>query len=254
MVSVFVGILAYATTACAFAADNTSQVAPALLRIDRYDPPPSRERGVETLLELLHQRTSIDTPPQVPVTSLSAKNLFFHPFLILLYDRELPLLSQADASRLRSFLLGGGFLLVDVADAPPNGPFAPSMVSLLKRLFPTKPLVEVPTDHVIYSSFYLLDLPYGRLAPIRPDLGLFHEGRLMVMLHPSDLFGALSRTKNNTWSLPQRDPAPRSRELAQRFAVNIALYVLTLEYKSDQAHLPFVMARRKWQTSAQPSK
>jgi hypothetical protein len=37
--------------------------------------------------------------------------------------------------------------------------------------------------------------------------------------------------------------APRERELAIRFGVNLAMYALTGNYKADQVHVPAILER-----------
>ena len=38
----------------------------------------------------------------------------------------------------------------------------------------------------------------------------------------------------------------RQRELAFRMGVNLVMYSLCLDYKTDQVHVPFIMRRRRW--------
>ena len=38
----------------------------------------------------------------------------------------------------------------------------------------------------------------------------------------------------------------RQRTLAYRFGVNLVMYALCLDYKTDQVHVPFIMKRRRW--------
>ena len=38
------------------------------------------------------------------------------------------------------------------------------------------------------------------------------------------------------------------RELAFRLGINLAMYALCLDYKTDQVHVPFILRRRQWQS------
>ena len=40
----------------------------------------------------------------------------------------------------------------------------------------------------------------------------------------------------------------RQRELAFRLGINLAMYALCLDYKTDQVHVPFILRRRQWQS------
>lgn len=89
--------------------------------------------------------------------------------------------SERDAENLRNYLLSGGFLHID-----DNYGMAPYVTKELKKVFPDKELLELPKEHPIFSIVY--KFPEG-LPKIhehdgkRPQaLGLFHEGRLLVLL------------------------------------------------------------------------
>ena len=38
------------------------------------------------------------------------------------------------------------------------------------------------------------------------------------------------------------------REMAFRLGINLAMYALCLDYKTDQVHVPFILRRRQWQS------
>ncbi len=63
----------------------------------------------------------------------------------------------------------------------------------------------------------------------------------------NDLGGAWAATITATGKevLPGGD---EQREMAIRWGVNLVMYALCLDYKSDQVHVPFIMRRRTWQT------
>ena len=59
-----------------------------------------------------------------------------------------------------------------------------------------------------------------------------------------DLAGALSRDNLGSYSFPVTPGGDAQREQAFRFAVNLVMYALCLDYKDDQVHAPFIMRRR----------
>jgi hypothetical protein len=65
-----------------------------------------------------------------------------------------------------------------------------------------------------------------------------------VILLQHDLMGALARGTDGGWALEVGGARAEQRELAVRFAVNLAMYVLCSDYKDDQVHAPFLMRRR----------
>ena len=83
---------------------------------------------------------------------------------------------------------------IDDAAGSPNGPFMTS-VALLRRLFPTRPIVPLAADHAIYPAFFLLDRPAGRLQVSTQLEG--HIGtNTPVIISPNDLSGALDRSSD----------------------------------------------------------
>jgi len=198
----------------------------------------------------IQKRTSIDVDLDPNVVTPTAETLHETPFLYLAGDRELELPGAAGIESLRRFLTFGGFLLIDSAEGTTDGAFDGSVRKLLADVFPTgrstKGLEIIPSDHVVYKSFYLLDKPLGRLAIAPAMEGVIRDGRLVVAYVANDLGGAWSRDDFGNYELPCEPGGERQRELAFRLGVNLVMYALCLDYKADQVHVPFIMKRRRW--------
>jgi hypothetical protein len=209
-----------------------------------WNPRPSALRRMAWELE---KRTSIEVALDPVVTPLTHPAMHETPFLYLAGDRELPMPSAQGLETLRRFLTFGGFLLVDSAEGTTGGAFDQSVRKLLGEVFPGGPGLEiVPSDHVIHRSFYLLERPVGRLA-IAPTMeGMFRDGRMVVAYVQNDLAGAWARDNFGNYEFPCDPGGEPQRELAFRVGVNIVMYALCLDYKSDQVHVPFIMRRRRW--------
>ena len=54
------------------------------------------------------------------------------------------------------------------------------------------------------------------------------------------------RDNYGTWEHECYPGGERQRELAFRLGVNLVMYALCLDYKTDQVHVPFIMKRRRW--------
>jgi len=63
-------------------------------------------------------------------------------------------LSDAEVEGLRSYLLAGGFLFVD--DFWGTYEWA-AFEEQLKRVFPDRPIIELPLDHPIFKTYYDID-------------------------------------------------------------------------------------------------
>jgi len=212
-----------------------------------WDPRPSALRRMSWEIE---KRTSIDVALEPVQNAATDPNLHETPFLYLAGDRAFELPSNAGIEALRRFLTFGGFLVVDSAEGSTDGPFDASVRKLVAAIFPpsgsAKGLEIVPADHVVYKSFYLLDKPVGRLA-IAPALeGVIHDGRLVLAYVANDLGGAWARDDFGNYDYPCEPGGEKQRELAFRMGVNLVMYALCLDYKSDQVHVPFIMKRRRW--------
>jgi hypothetical protein len=210
-----------------------------------WNPRPNALRRISRELE---KRTSMDVSDEPAVVQPTSETLHETPFLYLAGDRAMDLPSAAGIEALRRFLTFGGFLLIDSAEGATDGAFDGSVRKLISAIFPSpaKGLELVPPDHVVFKSFYLLDKPVGRLA-LAPALeGVFHDDRLVCAYVADDLGGAWARDDFGNYDFPCEPGGEKQRELAFRFGVNLVMYALCLDYKSDQVHVPFIMKRRRW--------
>jgi hypothetical protein len=197
----------------------------------------------------IEKRTSILTvaePVSVRLTDEAA--LRRYPLLVLSGDGAFPLPSDDEIARLRRHLQEGGLLVVDNAEGRPGGAFDESARALIARLFPRQTLDKISPDHVLYKTFYLLRTPVGRLVAAPYLEGISYDGRLVVVYSQNDLQGAWARDGMGRWEHPVYPGGEAQREMAIRLGVNIAMYALCLDYKSDQVHVPFILRRRQWQS------
>jgi hypothetical protein len=211
-----------------------------------WNPRPTAPRR---LLWEVDKRTSIEVALEPVEVRLSDEQaLRRNPFLYLAGDAALPNFDDGDVSRLRRHLSSGGFLVIDGADARPGGGFDRSVRALVQRLFPREPLAKIAPDHVIYKSFYLLKTPVGRVAAVPYLEGIVHDGRLVIVYSQNDLGGAWARDNFGQWEHEVLPGGDTQRELAFRLGINLAMYSLCLDYKTDQVHVPFILRRRQWQS------
>jgi hypothetical protein len=209
-----------------------------------------RPLALKQITQEVWKRTSIDVPRdyQPRVVSATDEQLHETPFLYLAGDREFGLPSPAGVQALRRFLTFGGFLLIDSAEGSADGAFDGSVRQLVQALFPPPEpgFVLVPRNHVVYESFFLIDRPLGRLA-ISPAMeGVVRDGRLVVAYSQNDLGGAWARDDLGNAAFQCVPGGERQREMSYRLGVNLVMYSLCLDYKTDQVHVPFIMRRRRW--------
>jgi hypothetical protein len=192
--------------------------------------------------------TSIEVERNPAVVTLTSDTLHLNPFMYLAGETAFDLPSPTALDALRRFLTFGGFLLVDSAEGSTDGAFSGSVRKLVSALFPSpaKGLEIIAPDHVVYKSFYLLDRPLGRLAIAPAMEAVVRDGRIVLAYVANDLGGAWARDDFGNHDFPCEPGGERQRELAYRMGVNLVMYALCLDYKSDQVHVPFIMKRRRW--------
>jgi uncharacterized protein DUF4159 len=218
-----------------------------------WNPRPTALRRLAWEIE---KRTSIDVDGEPAVVVPTSDTLHETPFLYLAGDRAMELPSGPGIEALRRFLTFGGFMLIDSAEGAADGAFDGSVRKLISAIFPSpaKGLEVVTPDHVVFKSFYLLDKPVGRLA-LAPALeGVTHDDRLVCAYVANDLGGAFARDDFGNYDFPCEPGGEKQRELAFRMGVNLVMYALCLDYKSDQVHVPFIMKRRRWKPDDGASK
>lgn len=230
-----------ASQAHAFGAEGAFHVRP--LKLDKSLADDPRASAASRWAWELVRRTS--APAQLVPQSVSADDpqLLAEPFVIWWGTKAVRPLSEPEIKGLRQYLKLGGVLFVD--DSKPQlGEFGQSVRREMERVLPDSPVVQLPRQHVVYKTYYLLDRPVGREKG--PDhLDAIVAGKnLRVVFSSHDLLGALARVPGEeNWSFKVAGGA-RQREMATRLAVNLAMYVLCLDYKDDQVHAQELMRRR----------
>lgn len=142
-------------------------------------------------------------------------------------------LSKPEADRLREHLLRGGFLMVDDFHGPCEWEI---FMQSMQRVFPDRPIVDIPPDHEIFHVLYDLDhftqiwgivllgsgITYENGGVDPHWRGIYDdEGRLMVAInHNMDLGDAWEHADD--WRYPADLTA-----LAYHFAVNYVIYAMT---------------------------
>jgi hypothetical protein len=209
--------------------------------------PVPRPSALKRLAWEIEKRTSIEVALETTTIHIADKTLYEHPFLYLAGDRAFDPLPEADLQRLQRFLVFGGFLLVDSAEARPGGDFDQSVRRLARGLFPRRPLEKLKPDHTVFKSFYLLTSPVGRVASVPHLEAVVLDGRAVLLYAQNDLAGAWSRDNFGQWEFAVYPGGDQQREFAIRWGINVVMYALCDDYKADQVHIPFILKRRQWQ-------
>lgn len=162
--------------------------------------------------------SNIDTKINEKVETIEAgsTDIFQYPFVHMTGHGNV-YFSEDDAINLRNYLLSGGFLHID-----DNYGLKPYITEELKKIFPDRELVELPSSHPIFSTAF--PFPNG-LPKIhehdgkRPQaFGIFVEDRLVLLFtFESDL--------GDGWESPEVHNDPEEvRISALKMGANIVKY------------------------------
>lgn len=204
--------------------------------------------GLEGLVLTLNLRTAIEAAPPIGV-DLEFDELAFFPLLYWPITARPPSLSAETVSRIGRFLDGGGTILFDTRNQGGSSGLGPSGRALrnLARRLGVPQLIPVPADHVLTKSFYLLqDFP-GRWAGGRVWIEIpgenINDGVARIIVGSNDWASAWAMDRSGQPMFPVVPGGERQREMALRFGVNLMMYTLTGNYKSDQVHVPAILER-----------
>jgi hypothetical protein len=218
------------------------------------------ERGLAGLSDYLTYRTTLEPGPPVGV-DLAKDELAFYPLIYWPISATAAMPSNDAINRIDAYMRNGGTVLFDTRDAidtmgdtsspSPNGQRLQQILANLD----IPPLEPVPAGHVLTKSFYLLSSFPGRYAdsPLwvearqdaRRDANAVatSDGVTPIMITGNDFAGAWAVGDNGSPLLPTVPPDETQREYAYRTGVNIMMYMLTGNYKSDQVHVPDILQR-----------
>ena len=236
---------------------------------DRVDEA-SRE-GLRGLSMLLSQRTSVEPGDPVAI-DLDRDELSVLTFLYWPITDSQPAPSPQAYVRLNHFMRSGGMILFDTRDGDVTGVGGPDMSQALQALaapLEIPPLAPVPDDHVLTRSFYLMSdfpgrwqgnpvwleaPPAGAEAAEGVPFRQLNDGVSPVVIGGNSWAEAWAVDENGypTFPIGGGWEGEMQREMAFRFGVNLIMYVLTGNYKSDQVHVPALLDRMRTEETLGP--
>ena len=220
--------------------------------------------GLRGLSDALFRRSSVE--PGAPVlVDIETAELAIFPFLYWPVTDTSPVPGADAYARLNRYLRSGGMILFDTRDAEiarltGGTTGAGRRLQRIASGLDIPPLEPVPADHVLTRTFYLLaDFPgryqggtlWVEAAPGDAQLveGMpfrnLNDGVTPVVIGSNDWASAWAVDDQGMPLLPvgRGTTGERQRELALRFGMNLIMYVLSGNYKSDQVHVPALLER-----------
>lgn len=219
------------------------------------------KQGLMGLSRVLARRTSL-TPGDPVAVDPARDELSFYPLLYWPVVASRPQPPREAAGKIARFMKQGGTIVFDTRDAPSaraGGPPTPEAIWLKTLLegADIPPLEQVPADHVVTKTFYLIDGFPGRYAngatwiealPPPPPDGTPRPARAgdsvsPIVITSNDLAAGWASDSYGESLYPLSPGGERQHELALRGGVNLVMYTLTGTYKSDQVHVRDLLER-----------
>jgi hypothetical protein len=175
--------------------------------------------SIPNLLEAIGERTNLRVSPREEVVELDGPELWNVPYLHMTGHGNVNF-EESELRTLRSFLELGGFLHVD-----DNYGMDESFRREIARIFPDRPLVEIPLDHPVYNIVY--QFPDG-LPKIHEHDGLPAQGFGIFIDDRLAVFYSYQSDLGDGWEDPDvHDDDNLVREAALKMGVNLFTYALT---------------------------
>jgi hypothetical protein len=249
----------------AFAVQATSAVVLAYVLTGDPQVDEMSRAGLLGLSDKLWQRTSVE--PMMPMgVDIEKDELAFFPFLYWPVVAGAARPSEAAYAKLNQYLRTGGMILFDTRDADLTGVGggttpAGQALQVIAEGLDIPPLEPVPPDHVLTRTFYLLQEFPGRYqggqvwVEASPDAGAkaadgmpfrnLNDGVTPVVIGGADWASAWATDDSGVpmVQVGRGFAGEQQREIAYRFGINLIMYVLTGNYKSDQVHVPALLER-----------
>lgn len=175
--------------------------------------------SVPRLLERVRERTTIDIDPHPDIVDAGSPRIYDYAILFVTGHGNISF-TPAQRVNLRNYLDSGGFLHVD-----DNYGLDVFWRREVKKLFPGRPLVELPFSHPIYHCFY--NFPHG-LPKIHEHHGGPPHGYAIIHNGRVEMFYSYNTDLSDGWEAPDvhKDPAA-IRAQAFKMGINIVVYALT---------------------------
>lgn len=219
------------------------------------------QSGLEGLNMFIASRTSLE-PGAPKAVDPETDELAFYPVIYWPVDAAAAMPSPQALSKIDAYMKNGGTVLFDTRDQLLSGFDAASASPATLRLrdilagMNVPALEPVPADHVLTKAFYILqDFPgryrggplwveagtQAQADPARPVRAL--DGVTPIMITGNDMAAAWAADEFGEPLFATVPSDPDQRLYAYRTGVNIMMYVLTGNYKSDQVHVPALLER-----------
>ena len=216
------------------------------IEIDRIS-----NQGLTSLTNVLEIRTSVLLGPPKKI-NIDKDSIAFYPLIYWPISKDISVISEESILKIKNYIENGGLLVFDTRDANPSKIIKNEIskeqnnLKQILRPFDLPPLVPIPSDHVMRRSFYLLNEFPGRWTGekvwVEATAENSRDGVSAIIIGRHDWAAAWAKID----SKPIFVVVPggeKQREYSYRFGINLVMYAMTGNYKSDQVHIKSILKR-----------
>jgi len=170
------------------------------------------------IFSFIGQNTNVSTTEKEIALSILDKDFFKFPLAYIAGHGNIKF-SDPEVSRLREYLINGGFLWAD-----DDYGMDPAFRREMKKVFPQSEWIELPFSHEIYHTYYQFPngLPKVHKHAGGPPkgFGLFYEGRMVAF------YSFNTDISDGCEDLEIHNDPPEVRRAALQMGTNILLWAL----------------------------
>ncbi len=200
-------------------------------------------KGLENLSVILKQRTSTDIDG-IKAIDLETDSLPLFPIIYWPVSAQEKTLSDKTARRVQHYLDHGGTIFFDARSPDPK---ANEVLRIVTQNLRIPALSPIEDDHALGRSFYLLDrfpgyYQGGTLWVAADGEESGRDGVSPIIIGGNDYARAWAEA-DITGRRFSMNGQNRQHDIAMRFGVNLVMYALTGNYKTDQVHVQTILER-----------
>ena len=205
------------------------------------------KNGLEVISKYISSKTAsiLGKPESI---NLKKDELSYFPLIYWPIGPNLKNISKISIQKLKNFIQDGGLLIID-CKLDSYSLLLNACTDSFQTIIGGNKLSDfslLDSNHAIAKSFYLLNDFPGRKNEktyVAYNLSKNNDNAISVIISNNDWSGAWAKKDNKNFSFPLLDGLDRQRLISMRFGVNLLIYALTGNYKTDQVHIPEILKR-----------
>ncbi len=208
--------------------------------------------GLTELTKVLKERTSVEAGPPIAI-NITKDDISFYPLVYWPIIANDNILNDETIKKIQLYMKNGGLIIFDTRDQSPNNIITKKISqeqAYLKEILESldlPALIEVPDNHVLRRSFYLLnDLPgryTGGSVWVEATARNSKDGVSSIIIGGNNWAAAWAKDNSNKPIYTVIPGGEKQREFSYRFGINLVMYAMTGNYKADQVHIKSILKR-----------